>query len=377
MSDLLGRIHADRAALVSTLENLVLLESPSSSKFLVDQVGRQVADRLTQSGIRAVVEPRASVGDIVWGEWSVPPGRGRILVLCHLDTVHPAGSLDRNPVRRQEARLYGPGAYDMKASIAATLLLQQYLKRGIIRPEKSIRFLYTTDEEIGSFESRQIIESFARESDIALVLEPPLPDGSLKVARKGSGVFKIRAYGRAAHAGAAPEQGINAIVELSRQLPRIEELANPATGTTVSVTMIGGGTAENVIPESAEATIDVRFLTANEGTRVDSAIRSLSPVTAGARLTVEGQLDRPPMEQSQRARDLFEQARRLAAGIGLELTGGFSGGGSDGSFTAAQGVPTLDGLGVEGGGAHSPDEYILVDSLLIRTALLGVLLEQL
>ena len=220
MSDLLGRIHADRevasSALSKTSSSWNLLPRP---RFLVDQVGRLVADRLTQSGIRAVVEPRSSVGDIVWGEWSADPGRGRILVLCHLDTVHPAGSLDRNPRKREGARLYGPGVYDMKASVAATLLLQQYLQSGIIQPEKSIRFLYTTDEEIGSFESRQIIESFARESDIALVLEPPLPDGSLKVARKGSGVFKIRAHGRAAHAGAAPEQGINAITRIEPAAP--------------------------------------------------------------------------------------------------------------------------------------------------------------
>ena len=377
MTDLLGRIQADRESLLGTLENLVLLESPSSSKTLVDRLGRLVADRLEQSGFRAVVEPRSSVGDIIWGEWPADPGRGRILVLCHLDTVHPAGSLDRNPWKREGVRLCGPGVYDMKASVAATLLLQQYLQSGIIHPGKSIRFLYTTDEEIGSFESRAIIESFARESDIALVLEPPLPDGALKVARKGSGVFRVRARGRAAHAGVAPEQGINAITELSRQIPEIEKLANPEAGTTVSVTMIGGGTAENVIPESAEATIDVRFLTVEEARRVESAIRSLSPVTPGAEVRVEGQLDRPPMEQSQRARDLFEQVRRLGAGIGLELCAGFSGGGSDGSFTAAQGVPTIDGLGIEGGGAHSPDEYIFVDSLLRRTALLGVLLEQL
>lgn len=375
MADLLARVHADRECLIRTLGRLVLLESPSASKPLVDKVGRVVSEHLSKCGIRAVAEPRASVGDIVWGEWTASSSQGRILVLCHLDTVHPAGSLQRNPLREEGDKLYGPGVYDMKASVAATLLLQGYLHEGIVRPGKNVRFLYTTDEEVGSFESRQIIEAFARESDIALVLEPPLPGGLLKVARKGSGVFKIAVRGRAAHAGAAPEQGINAILELSRQISRLHELSNPEVGTTVAVTKIHGGAAENVIPEAAEATIDVRFVSGEEGARVESAVRALSPLTPGAALSVEGQLDRPPMEQSPQARELFERVKLLGSKIGLELDEGFSGGGSDGSFTAAQGVPTLDGLGIEGGGAHSPEEHIVIDSLVARTALLGIILE--
>ncbi len=389
MSDLLARIRADQDPLVSTLEKLVLLESPSSSKPLVDHVSRVVLDNLAQCGIRPITEPRSSVGDIVWGEWSAKEtgrqgdeergrlSQGRILVLCHLDTVHPAGSLERNPIRREAGRLYGPGVYDMKASVAVTMFVQRYLHQGAIRPGKAVRFLYTTDEESGSFESRQIIEAFARETDIALVLEPPLTGGAVKLSRKGSGVFRIRVRGRASHAGAAPEQGINAILELSRQISRIHELENRGAGTTVSVTMIHGGSAENVIPESSEATVDVRFLTMEEGARVESALRALAPITPGAEIDVEGELDRPPMEHSPKARDLFERVRQLASEIGLDLQGGSSGGGSDGSFTAAQGVPTLDGLGVEGGGAHSPHEYILIDSLVARTALLALLLERL
>ncbi len=404
MSDLLARVRADRDPLLKTLEKLVLLESPSSSKTLVDDLGRIVSENLAQCGVQATTERRSSVGDIVWGEWPAEitrqgdkergrqgdretrregdkeqggPSQGRILVLCHLDTVHPAGSLERNPIRRDAGRLYGPGVCDMKASVAATMFVQRYLQQGAIRPGKAVRFLYTTDEEIGSFESRQIIEAFARDSDIALVLEPPLAGGELKLSRKGSGVFRIRVRGRASHAGAAPEKGINAILELSGQICRIQELENRGAGTTVSVTLVHGGTAENVIPESAEATIDVRFLTIEEGARVESALRMLSPTIAGAQIGVEGQLDRPPMEHGPRARELFERARQVASEIGLDLQGGSSGGGSDGSFTAAQGVPTLDGLGVEGGGAHSPDEYILIDSLSTRTALLALLLERL
>jgi len=376
-TDFLKRCVYAEASLADTLKLLVDLPSPSGDKQLVDSVSRFVTAHLGKSLIPANLIKKDAVGDIVWGEWQPERSEGRILVLCHLDTVWPPQAAERNPFRIDGERIYGPGAFDMKAGVALTLKIQEFLAGGTIRPRRAVRFLYTTDEETGSFESREVIEEFARQSDVVLVTEPALPGGGLKTFRKGSGMYRLKVQGRAAHAGLEPEKGVNAIEEIALQIAEIKCLEDLEKGTTVNFTLIEGGTACNVVPDHASAAIDVRFREAGEGKRVDGALRGRQAITAGAQIVLSGSIDRPPMVRTDKTREVFASAQALAAELGLELWEGEAGGGSDGNFTAALGVPTLDGLGPEGEGAHTWDEYVLRSSLAPRLALLARLIERL
>jgi glutamate carboxypeptidase len=234
--------------------------------------------------------------------------------------------------------------------------------------------LFTSDEEVGSPTSRALIEAQARASAYALVLESPLAGGRLKTARKGVGRFTVAITGRAAHAGIEPEKGISAVVELAHQILRLSDLADPAAGTTVNVGVVRGGSTPNVVPAEASARVDVRVTTLAEAARIEAAMAALRPVLPGATVTATGSFDRPPMERTPQSAALFERARAIAATLGQELTEGATGGASDGNFTAALGLPTLDGLGALGAGAHAADEHILIDSLPERAALLAALL---
>ncbi len=267
----------------------------------------------------------------------------------------------------------------MKAGLAmfSSLMLDDVFsgpERSIPRP---VWALFTSDEEIGSPTSRALIEEVALQCAYVLVLEPPMADGGLKTARKGVGRFRLDVQGKAAHAGVAPHDGRNAIVELAHQVLRVQELQEPAVGTTLNVGVIQGGTTANVVPAQASAEIDVRVTTLAEAERITRALLALSPFTVDVQVLVTGQFTRPPMERSPAIAALFEQAQRIGRGLGLELMEGSTGGGSDGNFTAALGVPTLDGLGAHGGGAHADDEHILIDSLPERAALLAALLLEL
>ncbi len=374
--DLIGKIQGETEQILELLRNLVELESPSHRKDLVDQVGFMIAEHLGAQGLIPQVVSREEVGDVVWAEWGEKE-EGRILVLCHLDTVWEEGSLARNPFRVEEGRVYGPGIFDMKAGVAATLKIQEYLARGWIRPRRRVRFLYTTDEELTSAHSREFIEGFAQESDLVLITEPPLPGGHLKTSRKGVGSYVIKVHGKSAHSGLEPEKGINAVEEMARQIEGIHALSAPAQGTTVTVTMVRGGHAINAIAELAEATVDTRFRTPEEGDRVDGQIRRLKTHVPGARLEIEGGIDRPPMVKTPRSEELFESAQKIAAQLGFDLGEGESGGGSDGNITAGLGVTTLDGLGIPGDGAHAWHEHIEIDALAPRIALLARLIERL
>jgi glutamate carboxypeptidase len=278
------------------------------------------------------------------------------------------------PVLRDGARLCGPGVYDMKAGLAMFLALIEALAALELTPPRPITVLFTSDEEIGSPSSRPFIEAQAREAEYVLVPEPPMADGGLKTARKGVGRFTIEIEGKAAHSGVAPELGASAILELAHQILRVQGLNAPEAGTTVNVGVIQGGTAANVVPARALAQVDVRATTRLAAENVERSLRNLNPVTPGTRINVEGSFNRPPMERTAAIAALFERAREIAAGIGIDLTEGATGGGSDGNFTAALGIPTLDGLGVLGGGAHADNEHIVIDSLPERAALLAALL---
>ncbi len=373
---LIERVSSEIDPIIELLRQLVEMESPSQSKELVDRLGVFVAEHLRDNGLDPQLVAREEVGDIIWAEWGSRQ-EGRILVLCHIDTVWESGSLERNPFRVEEGRVYGPGIFDMKSAVAATLKIQEYLARGWIEPRKKVRFLYTTDEEIDSYHSRDLIEDFARQSDVVLVLEPPLPGGALKTLRKGVGSYCLKIHGKRAHAGLEPHKGTHALEEMARQILDIHALASPDAGTTVTVNLVQGGTARNVIPEYAEGLVDVRFRTLEEGQRIDLAMQDRATFLSGIGLEVEGGIERQPLIKSEQSRELFRQAREVAAELGMDLGEGESGGASDGNFIAVLGVATLDGLGITGDGAHAWHEHISLEAVAPRIALLARLLERL
>jgi glutamate carboxypeptidase len=278
------------------------------------------------------------------------------------------------PFRISAGKAYGPGVFDMKAGLVQALFAFGALKNSAARLRKRLVFLCNSDEEIGSESSRKFIESEARRSDAVFVLEPALgPWGLLKTARKGVGEAEIIVHGRASHAGLAPEEGVNAVHELARQLTRIEKWNDPRRGISVNADIIEGGTRTNVIAESARVVLDLRALHSKDMRRIENRLHALRPILRGARLEVRGGFDRAPLERKSSGA-LFARAKSLAAQMGLPLGECIAGGGSDGNLTAALGIPTLDGLGAVGDGAHSTGEHILINTLPARAALLAALL---
>jgi glutamate carboxypeptidase len=361
-------------AMLEVVEHLVRLESPSRDKSALDVLCSSIASRFERLGLQVERLENPSGGDHLLmtspGESPYAPG----LVLALYDTGWPVGTLEKMPFRIEDGRAFGPGIFDMKASLMlAEFALEANTTLGLTST-RPIQLLVTSDEEIGSPTSRAIIEEQGRKSAYVLVLEPPLPRGKLKTARKGVGRFRITVQGRAAHAGVEPEKGINAVVELAHQVLALGALADPALGTTVNVGVIQGGTTPNVVPAEATAAIDVRASTLAEAERISRAILGLLPVLAGARLELSGGFNRPPMERTPQVAALYERARVLGKSLGLDLGEGSTGGGSDGNFTAALGLPTLDGLGASGAGAHADHEHIVIEPLPRHAALLALLL---
>ncbi len=360
--------------MVDLLQSLVALESPSTEKAAVDALGTFLAGRLEESG--AVVErvPQAKVGDHWIARWG-SDGAG-ILLLAHLDTVHPLGTLARFPFRDDGERLYGPGVLDMKASLAIALTALRALRQVGVALRQRVTLLCTSDEEIGSRCSRALIEQLGAQHGAIFVLEPALPDGALKTERKGVGVYRVEVRGRAAHAGANPEDGVNAIVEMAHQILRLVSLARPEEGTTLNVGVVHGGTRSNVVPDVCRARLDLRVRTPEEAARVDAGLRALRPISPGADILVEGGLNRPPMPRTPTIAEAFAQAKSIAAQIGVSLREGSTGGASDANFLAGLNRPLLDGLGAVGNQAHSEREYVVRSSLVERTALLAALLSE-
>jgi glutamate carboxypeptidase len=372
MKQLLAFCESRRPAMLAALEALARLESPSTDKAAVDACGREAASRLADAGGRVTILPREGAGDCVLATFG---DRGsRILLLGHLDTVWPVGQLKAMPLRVEDGRLHGPGVFDMKAGVVIALEAVRALTATALARMPNVTVLLTGDEETGSAASRAILENEARRSDVVLVLEPALPGGALKTARKGCGEFELRVRGVAAHAGIEPEKGASAVLELAEQLLAVERLQDPARGTTLNAGVVGGGTRANVVPGEARAIIDARVWTRDEAERIERDLRGLRPRRAGTSLDCLGGFDRPPFERTEAVGRLFGEARAVAAELGFHLDEGPTGGGSDGNFTAALGVPTLDGLGAEGAGAHAAHEHVLVDRLAPRAALVAGLL---
>jgi glutamate carboxypeptidase len=371
---LLEHCTAHAAAIRADVETLVRLESPSRDKASVDRCGAAVVGLLRDAGASITMYPQAERGDHVRAEFD--GGSSRVMILGHFDTVWDIGTLDRMPLREEDGRLHGPGIYDMKASLVIAIHAVRAM-RSLAMPMPKVVMLWTTDEEIGSDTSRALIEKEALESDAVLVVEPCLPGGAVKTHRKGCGEFTITARGVSAHAGIDPRKGASAIHELAHQVSVLETLQDLERGVSLNVGQITGGTRGNVIAEQASAVVDVRVPTLADAAKVEAAVRGLTPRNARVSLDVHGGVGRPPMERTAGTGRLYEQAKAVAAVLGRDLAEGGTGGGSDGNFTSAIGVPTLDGLGPDGDGAHAVHEHVLLAELPWRAAFLAGLASRL
>ncbi|MBI5567414.1 MAG: M20 family metallopeptidase [Chloroflexi bacterium] len=379
MTDIPATCQAALPDAISLLKQLCSLESPSGDKDAVDACSAFVAGQLRTLGVEVRTVPQPIAGNHLVADWmgsGSATGSGQFLTLCHLDTVWPLGTLATMPLREADGKLYGPGAYDMKAGTAILWLALRALQAAGLPPKHPIRMIFTSDEEVGSVTSRDLIEAEARRSTLALVLEPAMAGGQLKTFRKGVGEFKIVAQGRSAHAGVDHPKGLNAIAELAHQIIKLQAMTDYDLGTTLNVGVIAGGTASNVVPERAEMEVDFRVSKMSEVERLMPTILNLQPALPGVQLAISGGLNRPPMERTATMIATFGQARRLGESLGLKLEEGSTGGGSDGNFTSALGTPTLDGIGARGDGAHAVHEHVIIDSLAERAALLATIFTQ-
>lgn len=362
--------------MLSTLRPLVLAESPSLEKGPADRCCTLLAAQWRKRGAGVERIAQKHRGDhlrITWWPHKARP-TGQLLVLGHYDTVYASGTLAKMPFRISGREASGPGIFDMKAGLVQALFALETLQQTKAPLRKRLVFLWTSDEEIGSDTSRKLIEAEARRSNEVFVLEPSLGAwGLLKTSRKGVGEAEIIVRGRASHAGLAPEEGVNAVHELARQITRLQKWNNPRRGITVSADIIEGGTRVNVIADRARAVFDLRALHSADMVRIETRLRALRPILRGAKLEVRGGFNRAPLERKVSA-TLFARAKSLAAQMALPIGECVAGGGSDGNLTAALGVPTLDGLGAVGDGAHSAHEHILFDTMPARSALLAALL---
>jgi glutamate carboxypeptidase len=380
MRELMRELRGRERGMLRQLEKFVRCESPSHEKAAVDRFVRIVASEWGRRGAKVRIVQERQRGNHVRAElW---PGKGRpagqIMVLGHTDTVYPLGTIHTMPFRIARGRAWGPGTFDMKGGHVIALAAVDALQALRIVPSKRIVFLWTSDEEIGSGSSRRWIERDAERSDAVLVLEPAYGrDGRLKTERKGVGGAEIVVTGRSAHAGIDPENGVNAVHELALQIERIMKMNDLRRGIALQVTVAAGGTVQNVVPDNARAEIDIRYSRQADVGEIERKLENLRPILKGARVHVRNGGNRPPLERTPAVRALFRHAQSLMRHAGLPLGEASTGGGSDGSFTAALGVPTLDGLGAVGDGAHSPREHVLIRALPERAALLAGLLASL
>jgi len=376
MSEVLSYFRQNSERIVELLEELVKLESPSLHKPSCDKLAIFLWDQFTSSGIEATILEQQKVGSFLRVEFG--QGEEQILVLCHMDTVWSLGEVRRRPVKRQGEKLYGPGAYDMKGGICLGLFSLKAIKELELSLNKRVVIIINSDEEIGSHFSRPLIEAEAKSSKAVLCLEPAIPGGKLKTSRKGVGVFTLRIKGRAAHTAGDYKQGVSAIHELAHHILKIHKLSDPRRGLTLNVGRVEGGTLSNVVAATSEAEIDLRFIDPADGEKVVNQLYNLRPILPGISLEVSGAINRPPLLPTPQNQSLFRRAQEIALSeLNLQLEAGMSGGGSDANYTSALGIPTLDGLGVDGDGAHSVDEFVLLPSLVERGALLTELLVKL
>jgi glutamate carboxypeptidase len=374
--------------MVAQLKQLVEIETPSHDKTALDRIGAFVASECRQMGATVTVHSQNQVGDLIEARFSgssketapagsapggSTAGKDGILLLAHMDTVFPIGTLAKMPFHEKDGKIFGPGAADMKGGIVVGLTaLTAASENGNL--DHPVTILFTSDEEIGSGASKELIKQLAVEAGLVLVLEPGMPDGSVKTWRKGVGEFILRVRGRAAHAGMDHEKGRNAIEEIAHQVLSIQKMTDYKKGTTLNVGVLRGGIASNVVPEEASAEVDLRVMQPGEAERVSAAMQALRPRLDGTSLEVTGGLDRPPMPYSDSIKTTFEKVKVIAAKVGIDLKASGTGGASDANFVAPLGIPLLDGLGPAGGEYHSDREYIVKNSLSERANLIAAII---
>ncbi|MGE5580848.1 MAG: M20 family metallopeptidase [Bacillota bacterium] len=369
---ILEHLKNSQDEILALLRDLTNIDSPSTSKPHLDKCSEFLAKTWQDAGAKVSVIEQAQHGNHLKAEWG--SGDQQILALGHYDTVWDAGETARRPFRIEDDKAYGPGAYDMKAGIVELVFAVKTLTALGVKPRSRLTVLHNSDEEIGSPTSRPIIEEEAEKSKAVLVLEPSVFGGALKTWRKGVGMFEVNIKGRASHAGADYEKGASAIQEAAHQVLKLHSLTDLEKGTTVNVGVLNAGTRSNVVAEEAVLKVDLRVKTQAEAERVVPQILGLTPVDTRTAVTVTGGLNRPPMERNQKNVGLFEIAKTLGAAMGVQLIEGGTGGGSDGNFTSALGIPTIDGLGAVGDGGHARTEYVEIASLPERAAVVAGLL---
>ena len=373
MKEFLEYAESHAKEILGTLRDMVEMESFTSDKASTDLLGGFIKGRFEELGAQVRMVSQEEVGDHLVVD--VGEGGDQTLILCHMDTVWPTGTIQERPFRLEADLAYGPGILDMKAGIAIAMHALETLRAHNEAPQQRVRIIINSDEEVGSTTSRQLIEEEAKKSAQVFCLEPGAgPEGALKTGRKGVGMFQVKVTGRAAHAGNEPEKGISAVEEMAHQILRLHSLTDLARGTSVNVGVVQGGSMRNQIAPFAEALVDLRVTTMQEAERVGSEILNSTPVLSGAAVGVIGGLNRPPMERTETTALLLNSIRRFADPLGIELTEAQVGGGSDAQFAAALGVPVLDGLGGVGEGPHADHEYIIVTELPRRVALLASIL---
>ncbi|MFB3916817.1 MAG: M20 family metallopeptidase [Terriglobales bacterium] len=387
--ELLQYCQSRQGEMIEVIRQLVELESPSNNKPAADRCGEFIAERLRQLGAKLKIHPQHEAGNVLQAEFAgTRPG---VMLLGHYDTVWELGTLASMPFRIQAGRLWGPGVFDMKSGIALILLALEALRvahgesgpGGVagqrrLAPRRHITVLLNADEETGSRESRQVIEALAKKSATVLVIEPAQGlRGAVKTARKGVGEFSIKVTGVAAHSGLDFEKGQSAVLELVHQIERIAGFTDLARGLTVNVGVVRGGTRANVVAAEASAEVDVRIAKLQDAPGIERKLRSLRPFNRKCKIVVSGGIRRPPMERNKNVVALYEKARIAGRELGWELEEAAVGGASDGNFTAALGIPTLDGLGAVGEGAHAANESVILEELPKRTALLARLIQSL
>jgi len=375
--ELESRLAQKHEEMVNLIREAVEIESPSDDKAALDRMAQFAAGRFANLGGRVTLHPQARAGDHLQVTFG---GRERgkpVLLLGHFDTVWPIGTLHTMPVHESAGKLYGPGVFDMKAGIAMMVFALSCLQKVHGLLPRPVTVLLVSDEEVGSATSRALTEKLAKEHAAVLVLEPSFgPQGSLKTSRKGVGEFTMRVQGVSAHAGLDFEKGHSAVVELAKQIAKVSAFTDKRRGITVNAGVIAGGSRSNVIAAEAKAQFDLRVATMRDAKTMEKRFQALKAINKKCKLAISGGINRPPLERSPQVKALFAQARGIAMEMGFKLGEASVGGGSDGNFTAALGVSTLDGLGAVGEGAHATHEHVVVEALPWRTALIASLIER-
>jgi glutamate carboxypeptidase len=369
-----SRLHALQQEMIASLRELVLRESPTHDKAACDELCAYLTREFAALGGEITIHGQDEAGEHLQVDFPGSDGRP-VMLLGHFDTVYEVGTLQTMPWSERDGKLYGPGAFDMKAGIVQIMFALRALRDLTGDLPRPVRVWLVSDEETGSASSRAITETLARECAAVLVCEPSAPGGALKTARKGVGGFTLRVTGVAAHSGLDFEKGQSAIVELAHQIQAISKFSDLARGITMNVGIVRGGTRANVVPAEASAEVDLRVAHKEDGEEMERRVRELRPVNSNCNLEITGGINRPPLERTTRVAELFELARGIASDLGFELQETAVGGGSDGNFTAGIGVPTLDGLGAVGDGAHATHEHVIAAELPRRAALLAGLIQ--